>query len=58
LEAKNAVWNGLKGLISSELCIKIGIAGERNHNESKNGGCGMYLFMEGENAQINSVAED
>jgi hypothetical protein len=58
VEAQNVVWNGLNRLIGSELCIKTGVSGERNHKGSKNGGFGMILFMRGENVQINSLAEN
>ena len=58
MEAQNAVWNGLNSLFSSELWIRTRISGERNHKGSKNGGFGTYRFMLGENAQINSLAEN
>jgi hypothetical protein len=56
VEAQNVVWNGLNRLISSELCIKSGISGKRNHTGSQIGGFSTYLSR-GQNAQINSLAE-
>jgi hypothetical protein len=55
-EARNSAWNALKSPGRSILFIKTGIPGEINHTRSQIRGFGMYHFMGGENAQINSEA--
>jgi hypothetical protein len=53
-EAQSAVGNTLNRWISSELCTKTGVSGEINDKRGEILGFGMYHFMGGENAQINS----
>jgi hypothetical protein len=56
MEGQNAVRNAKNSLSCSKLRIKASISSEKNRKRSQIGVVAMYLFMSGENAQINSVA--